>query len=157
MNRRPMTLPGGRFVASAALFVLLVTVPALASAPAGRFTASAGVVHDSKTGLNWQQAVSTTLYTYASALTYCSGNVAALPGSGWRLPAIKELQTLVDDSVASPGPTIDAAAFPSTPASFFWSATVCASPSSDAWYVDFSNGYTGGNDMTVTFYIRCVR
>jgi hypothetical protein len=92
MNRRPMTLPGGRFVASAALFVLLVTVPALASAPAGRFTASAGVVHDSKTGLNWQQAVSTTLYTYASALTYCSGNVAALPGSGWRLPAIKELQ-----------------------------------------------------------------
>src|SRR5450432_569897 len=147
MNRRPMTLPGGRFVASAALFVLLVTVPALASAPAGRFTASAGVVHDSKTGLNWQQAVSTTLYTYASALTYCSGNVAALPGSGWRLPAIKELQTLVDDSVASPGPTIDASAFSSTPADYFWSSTPYVPDTSSACIVYFTNGNTSHSAM----------
>jgi hypothetical protein len=54
-----MSLHAGRFVAPASLFALLVAVPARASAPAGRFTASAGVVRDSKTGLNWQQAVST--------------------------------------------------------------------------------------------------
>jgi hypothetical protein len=152
-----MSLPARRFVASAALFALLVAVPARASAPAGRFTASAGVVHDSKTGLNWQQAVSTTLYTYANALIYCSGNVAALPGSGWRLPAIKELETLVDDSVASPGPTIDASAFPSTPANFFWSSTPYVPITSDAWYVRFIYGNTGINAKSNAGAVRCVR
>jgi len=148
-----MSLPAGGFMASAALFGLLVAVPARASAPAGRFTASVGVVHDSKTGLNWQQAVSTTTYAYAKALTYCSGNVAALPGSGWRLPEIKELQALVDDSVPSPGPTIDASAFPSTPAEFFWSST--PDGAGFAFGVDFSIGSTGTN--TGPDVVRCVR
>jgi hypothetical protein len=152
-----MTLPAERFVASAALFALLVAVPARASAPAGRFTPSAGVVHDSKTGLNWQQTVSTTRYTYANAVTYCGGNVAALPGSGWRLPAIKELQTLIDDSVAPPGPTIDASAFSSTPADFFWSSTLYASNTSNSWTVQFFNGNTNHNAVTDTEYVRCVR
>jgi hypothetical protein len=107
-----MSLLTRRLVAVAGLLALVVVVPSRASAPAGRFTASGGIVHDSKTGLDWQQVVSSTKYTYANAMAYCSGNTAALAGSGWRLPSIKELQTLVDDSVASPSPTLDASAFP---------------------------------------------
>jgi hypothetical protein len=96
-------------------------------------------------------------YTYANALTYCSGNAAALPGSGWRLPAIKELQTLVDDSVASPGPTIDASAFPETQAVFFWSSTLFAAETSFAWTVSFINGSTDIGNLTPPGYVRCVR
>src|SRR4051812_45398658 len=96
-----MNLPTVTLMGVAALSVVLVAAPAPASAPAGRYTITGGVVHDSKTGLNWQQAAKQTAYTWANALTYCSGNVAALPGTGWRLPTVKELQTIVDDSVAS--------------------------------------------------------
>jgi Protein of unknown function (DUF1566) len=155
-----MTLPAARFVACAALFVLLIAVPARARAPAGHFTAAAGVVHDNKTNLNWQQAGSTATYTYANALLYCRGNVAALPRSGRRLPVIKELQTLVDDSVALPGPTIDASVFPSTPATYFWSSTPHSVDSGFIWLVSFDGGVTvhlNSLDTTVSFYVRCVR
>ncbi len=157
-----MSVPAKRFLASAALVALLGAVPARASAPAGRFTVSAGVaatrvVHDDKTGLNWQQAVSTTTYTYADAVTYCSGNAAGLAGSGWRLPAIKELQTLIDDSVALPGPTIDATAFPSTPGDAFWSSTPIVPNKTDVWAGMFYHAATGPRNMSLTAYVRCVR
>lgn len=151
-----MTPPVARFARAIALMTMLVAAPARASAPAGRFTATGGVVTDHKTGLNWQQVVSTTTYTYTNALPYCSGNTAALAGSGWRLPAIKELQTLVDDSVASPGPTIDAI-FTSTPANYFWSATVYAPNSAAAWTVYFNDGGTASNGVGGTGNVRCVR
>jgi hypothetical protein len=155
-----MSLRAGSFAASAALFALLVAEPAGARAPLGRFTASVGVVRDSKTGLNWQQAVPNTTYTHAKALAYCSGNVAALSGSGWRLPAIKELQTLVDDSVAYSlfsGPAIDPSAFPSTPPDLFWSSTLYGLDASNAWSVAFYDGNTYFDPMTDSNRVRCVR
>jgi len=152
-----MSPPVSRFAGAVALMTMLVAAPARASAPAGRFTATSGVVHDSKTGLNWQQVVPTALYPYASALLHCSGNVEALPGSGWRLPAIKELETLVDDSVATPGPSTDATYFPYTPANYFWSATVDASNASSAWGVSFAGGTASTYDMPLSFNVRCVR
>jgi hypothetical protein len=166
-----MSLSVVRLVGAAALVAALMTASVRANAPAGRYTAAAGVVLDNKTGLYWQQAVPTARYTYADALTYCSGNVAALAGTGWRLPAIKELQTLVDDSVAAPAPTIDASAFPSTPSSAFWSSTVNVKRPSIVWGIffrgsspsleavqgdSFGVGVTNG-DTTSTNYVRCVR
>jgi hypothetical protein len=142
------------------LVALLATVsPPLsrASAPAGRFTASGGVVHDNVTGLNWQQAVAST-YTWDQALTYCSNNTPGLPGTGWRLPAVKELETIVDDSVPSPGPTIDASVFPSTPPSSFWVSTPYApSPGTQAWSVGFNFGSTFHFALASLFSARCVR
>ena len=56
-------------------------------------------------------------YNWSGAKAYCGGVVLA--GGGWRVPSVKELMTLVDFSVASPGPTIDTTAFPNTPADVF--------------------------------------
>lgn len=150
-----MKVSAARLAGAAALGLLLAPARAPAAAPAGRYTASTGVVKDNKTGLYWQQPAAPTTYSLADAMTYCSSNTAALPGTGWRLPTVKELLTLVDDSVASPGPTIDASAFPSTPANVFWSSTPSGA-SSNFWYVNFFNGSATSYD-TLTGHVRCVR
>jgi len=137
----------------------LAMIPgAWATAPAGRYTISGGTVYDTKTRLTWQQTLSTTTYTWADAQSYCAS--LPLAGGGWRVPSVKELLTLVDFSVA-PGSgtaTIDATAFPNTPATGFWSSTPVAGSSSNAWGVDFHNGGTDSYGVGDNYiYVRCVR
>jgi hypothetical protein len=114
-----------------------------------------GVVRDGKTGLEWQQATVSTTYSYPSAVTYCSGNTPGLPGTGWRLPAIKELQTLIDDETKD-RPTIDPM-FAPTASNYFWSMTLVAGSVNNAWLVYFGGGNTASNVLTSTFNVRCVR
>lgn len=145
---------------SIALAGLLTLVAARSphAAPAGRYTTSAGagIVADNKTGLIWQQASPSTAFDYPSAANYCTKNTPALPGSGWRLPTVKELQTIVDDSATSP-PTIDAA-FTLTQTGIYWTATTHAQDATYVWGVDFSNGGSpGAYPMASTLFLRCVR
>jgi hypothetical protein len=141
----------------AALFaVALVTaVAGRASAPNGRYVIADGTVHDSRTNLTWQRASSATTYTQPDAVTYCAS--LGLNGAKWRLPTMKELLTIVDLSVPEPGPTIDSAAFPGTPGVYFWSSTLYAGTPGSAWSVLFEYGFSYGNMMTDTSYVRCVR
>jgi hypothetical protein len=142
-----------RFLAVVALATVAFTRSADANAPAGRYTTSGGTVYDTKTKLTWQQAVAPGTYTWANAKAYCAG--LSLNGTGWRLPTIKELQTIVDESQTNP--SIDTTAFPSTPAQSFWSSSPLAGSSSNAWLVDFSFGYTNNNDVSSASLVRCVR
>jgi hypothetical protein len=75
------------------------------------------------------------------------------------VPTKKELLTLVDFSAASPGPTIDAAAFPGTEANFFWSATPMAGSFTNAWRINFATGdvTASTSPMSNTGNVRCVR
>ncbi len=143
-----------------AIVAIFSTTPAGASAPDGRYTYTTGsvTVRDTKTGLTWQRATPTALYAWADAKTYCaSADVStALGGTGWRLPTMRELMTLLDYSMAT-GARIDPAAFPGTPLSSFWSASLLAGFSTSAWYVDFSAGVPSTRANTLTFYVRCVR
>jgi hypothetical protein len=141
-----------------------------AAAPAGRYTTAADTVKDNKTGLTWQRVGPTTPYYWADAKTYCQALSLGGFSSGWRLPTKKELETLVDRRVASPGPTIDSA-FPNTPANAFWTSTPYAADSSPdggspdggspgrAWRVHFGDGnsYSYDTTVTVTFNVRCAR
>jgi len=143
-----------------AITVALLAAPASANAPAGRYTIGGGTVFDTKTKLTWQQVVSTTTYTWADAKTYCASATlsAALGGSGWRLPTVKELQTIVDYSQTS-NPLIDPTAFPATALNYLWSASPWAGSSPPgAWTFIFNNtGTTFVDYDTNPNYVRCVR
>ncbi len=130
--------------------------------PTSRFVAlTGGVVQDTLTGLIWQQdgsgtrtgcsGVDNLLCTWAEAQAYCA-NV----GSGFRLPTIKELMSIVDFTVTS-GATINQTAFPNAPAEQFWTSTPCADVSSCAWYVVFGNGDNWTSDVSSAYRVRCVR
>src|SRR3712207_5444308 len=80
-------------------------------APPDRYTinASQGLVTDVRTGLVWQQAPNAMQYTWDAANTYCRG--LTLGGmTGFRIPTLKELMTLVDPTRVRPA--IDTKAFP---------------------------------------------
>jgi hypothetical protein len=128
---------------------------AIADAPPGRYTIAAGEVTDTQTGLIWQQGMSsTTGVAWADAPAYCS--TLNLNNQTWRLPSLRELQTLVDESKT---PAIDLTAFPSTPSAYFWTSNVFTGNPGNAWVVDFAYGFTRGFgiDVTVANPVRCVR
>ena len=110
---------------------------------------SGGLVSDTLTKLVWQQQASTTTMTWAVAQTYCP--------SGFRLPTVKEMISIVDLTVASPDPTIDQTAFPGTPAGTFWTSSPFAGSSGSVWYVSFSTGNANIHDVSVSSNVRCVR
>jgi hypothetical protein len=150
-----MNVSTPRFLGVIAIMAVTLIASADASAPAGRYTMAAGTVYDNKTKLTWQQTVSSTEYSWADAKTYCTGLGASLGGTGWRLPTVKELQTLIDHSQSSP--SIDSTAFPATPASWFWSSSPLAGDPSYAWRVEFLIGMTGRSHVSEAYLVRCVR
>lgn len=144
---------------------VLVTVLAMfgaqahASAPAGRYVSTMDTVHDVETGLTWQRAVATAR-SLSAARTYCQTLNLGGFSTGWRLPSAYELATLVDIRVTPPGPTIDATAFPGTPAAKLCSATLSPpSPATTFLTVDFRFGNVSDQnyELGYTCQARCVR
>lgn len=148
-------------IAVCAVCVALPATPAAASAPAGHFAATSGGVHDTKTNLTWQEPAPPGAFSWAMAKTYCP-----TLGSGWRLPTVKELLTIVDDSRSDP--SIDPTAFSALSASTslaFWSSSPVALPPDmppngppiHAWIVHFGQGTTLSTDPLELDRVRCVR
>ena len=73
----------------------------------------------------------------------------------WRLPNRNELESIVEESCWSPA--INAAVFPGTPSSWFWSSSPYAYDSDNAWYVNFNYGYVVANGKIGTHPVRLVR
>lgn len=131
----------------------------------GQYVVSADglTVTDTSTGLVWQRdgsgsrpnCTQSPLCTWPEAKAYCAG--LTLDGSGWRLPTLDELESIVDLTVASPGPTIDQTAFPSTPTAWFWTSSPYAGPPAGAWAVAFNFGYSSSTDTDNNLRVRCVR
>jgi hypothetical protein len=139
-----------------------LTASVRASSPAGRYEIGDETVSDTKTHLTWQRA-SAGPYDWMTAKTVCPGLTTGPGEPAWRLPTIKELQTLVDDSLGNTytnDTTIDLTAFPATPREFFWSSTpAVASPDQgDVWAVHFGGGQANRVfSMADQHYVRCVR
>jgi hypothetical protein len=112
-----------------------------------------GTVVDEKTKLTWQRDVDPVVRTWSDAKTYCE--TLALAGGGFRLPNMKELQTLIDEGAADPA--IDAAAFPGTPSESFWASTPLAADASESWFVSFYNGIAYTSVVDRMYRTRCVR
>jgi Protein of unknown function (DUF1566) len=117
---------------------------------------SSVAVLDRETGLVWEQSPSTATSDWGSQSFHCI-NLNTGGRTGWRLPTIQELLSLVDRSQSNP-------ALPSghpftVQSSFYWSATTNASNAANAWLVNFVFGGVGGVDKSVGGVVLawCVR
>ena len=98
------------------------------------------------------------LYSWKDAmLGAITLNVSGFGGKyNWRLPNIKELNSIVEVQCANP--SINNTVFPSTnPCCWWWTSSPNLNDGSSAWVVDFGIGY-GANDVlkTTLNYVRLV-
>lgn len=130
----------------------LRAAPAPGTVPA-HYTVSADTVRDELTGLTWQRQAS--YLTLADAQSGCAALSLGGFATGWRLPTIKELQSLVD--IRRAGPAADPVAFPGTPADMHWSTTASHSRGGYTWAIDFTSGDMYVGLPSFTAWARCVR
>jgi hypothetical protein len=133
--------------------------------PDPRFTDNAnGTVTDNLTGLIWlKNAYSELPNTWSNALNIAAavadGNHGLSDGSqpgAWRLPNIRELQSLVDyghANAALPSPY----PFQNLVYESYWSSTTSASNTGQAWSVSFSNGAISPLNKTEYYRLWFVR
>ena len=123
--------------------------------PTSRFVGpsggGAGVVTDTLTTLTWLNTASATDMNWAAAQSYCSGL-----GGGYRLPTLKELESIVDLTV-TPGVTINLTAFPNAPADIYWTSSLNAGSPGNVWVVDFNSGESTYLGESPYYRVRCVR
>jgi len=120
---------------------------------AGRFTDNGdGTVTDNRTGLMWQKKTALGTYMWQEALKYCE-NLSLAGHDDWRLPNVRELQSIVDYGRRNPSidPVFGAVS------SFYWSSSTYVHYPPYAWIVSFHYGYVGGHDKTFGHYVRAVR
>ena len=113
-------------------------------------------VIDVATGLIWQQQDDNIERNHADAITDCQTLVIG-GNTGWRLPNIKELASIVD--YRTNDPAIDVRAFLNTKNADYWSITSNSMVAGFAWAVrfGFSGVSSGSFDKVGNHYVRCVR
>jgi hypothetical protein len=111
-------------------------------------------VSDSRTGLVWQQDESDPMI-WQKAMAYCKSPPVPDP-TGWRLPNIKELFSLLETTGIAP--LIDTAAFPRVQSNLYWSSTSLGNDPGWAWTTHFGAGFVDAREKsTEEYYVRCVR
>jgi hypothetical protein len=117
--------------------------------------ASAAVL-DRETGLVWEHSPSTSSFDWLNASFHCI-DLNAGGRTGWRLPTVQELLSLVDRSV-SPGPTLPSGhPFTNVQSAVYWSASTAASNTDLAWGVSFVKGGLGSVGKSLSVFVWCVR
>lgn len=133
------------------LAAILLTLQACAAGPSGRGNAFPVALAN---GLTWQRQDDGIGRNWTDALAYCE-DLDLAGYNDWRLPDVKELESLTDDRRHTPA--IDAEAFPRTKTAGYWSATTLVDNPRFAWFVYFNNGYVNPVDKAHEYYVRCVR
>ena len=125
-----------------------------------------GTITDNVTGLMWAQdgdgkgccwGQQTDWY---SAIDYCD-SIEFAGFDDWRLPNIRELQSLANYGLYYPA--IDSTNFPNTKTMYYWSSTTSSYSSNHAWVIYFRNGGVHVNDSfleksdSANLYVRAVR
>ena len=140
------------------------------------------MTRDNVTGLIWEVKTDDgsihdkdTQYSWYDSNPATNGGDAGLPGDGtdtedfiaalnaasfggfsdWRLPTVKELSSLVNAGASDPA--IDAAWFPFTVSSDYWSSTTGAYGTNYGWLVIFNDGRVGLAVKPSSYYVRAVR
>lgn len=111
-----------------------------------------GTVSDALTGLMWQQTDDGQERNWEEALDYCES--LGLAGyRDWRLPNIRELESIVDDARHDPAidPVFECRSF------FYRSGSTEVIGPVSSWYVYFFNGRVNVSFKTSNYSVRCVR
>lgn len=174
----------------AAAVVVAPAPPPVNSEPAvqtldGRYQilANGAEVKDLQTGLTWQRCSVGQRWSGSS----CEGETQkftldealAQAGNGWRVPTVRELQSLrvcstgfVSDTRdfrdggagvpkwcndGSRRPTIHTGAFPNTPSDWYWTSSPVVGLSDDAWLVVFNYGGVYDYNRYGSVHVRLVR
>jgi hypothetical protein len=139
--------------------------------PVPRFTDNGdGTVTDNLTGLIWLQQANynstsetTGIATWSAALTFCNALYSGICGlndgsvaGDWRLPNIKELQSLIDFSQYNPA-LPSGHLFTDVQSTDYWSSTTYAGGTVAGWLVHMNDGDVGHSEKTYSNYVWPVR
>jgi hypothetical protein len=136
-----------------------------------------GGIHDWSNTYTWSGASlgSTNIMDGTISTTFLAGLNAGVGFAGhmdWRIPNMRELQSIIDYEVLNPtvnaafntncsaGCTVNGIGGPMcscTPPSSYWSSTTYRPGPSNAWGMDFSNGGVKFSDKSDGYYVRAVR
>jgi hypothetical protein len=140
-----------------------------ATTPSNRFTMNKdGTVSDTKTGMIWKkcsegqsgancESGNATTYSWQDALQHAqSVNNSGFAGyKNWRLPNIKELNSIVEEMCDSP--SINLGVFPNTQIDRYWTSSAYSNSLNNAWRVNFSYGSSYNDNGDNNYYVRLVR
>ncbi len=148
--------------------LITMALATLNSVQAAPFTNNSdGTTTDSATGLTWMRCSMGQTWNGSTCLgtaaTYTFAQANALTGttifanqSDWRLPNIRELQTIVDRSTYNPA--INSTVFPNTQSALYWSDSPFLLYSNTAWVVYFgTDGVAHYQDRPNSYAVRLVR
>jgi Protein of unknown function (DUF1566) len=114
-------------------------------------------VLDRNTGLVWEKSPQIAEAKWSDARFACINKIIG-GQKGWRLPSIPELTSLVDPSVAPPGPTLPTGhPFVNVQSANYWSATTIAESPTAAWMVFFNAGVVLNTKRNIKSQVWCVR
>jgi len=112
-----------------------------------------GTITDNITGLIWQKVPYKDTLTWENALIYADS--LTLAGiTDWRLPNIKELQSLNDEKLMNP--SIDTNYIKIGNNRKYWASTTLPNHTTEAWYINTSFGITTYDLKTAKDYVFCV-
>jgi hypothetical protein len=113
-----------------------------------------GTITDNYTGLIWQKIQPANTMTWEEALKYAKG--LKLSGkTDWRLPNIKEIQSLNDEKLYKP--SFNKFFFPDISSGNYWSSTTLQNATLKAWDINVDYGIVSYNDKTLKQNVLCVR
>ena len=119
-------------------------------------------VKDTQTGLIWQRCSlgqtwsGTSCTGWAASYNWTNAlQTAKNMGSGWRIPNVKELDSLIEQACYAP--SINNVIFPITQVNFYWSSSTPPYNSSIAWIVRFGDGAANVDLKPNNHHVRLVR
>jgi len=113
-----------------------------------------GTITDNLTQLVWQKIPNANVFTWEQAISYAEALTIGI-NSDWRLPNIKELQSINNELTTNP--SVFTPYFSSVGVHNYWSSTSLPNQTTKAWYWNNQFGITTYDLKTNTNYVLCVR
>ena len=124
------------------------------------FSKNGDVVTDNIHRLLWQDSLNTKVdkYSFSEADAYCDNLSLGGLTSGWRVPTVKELASLVD--IEAYDPAIDGNFTNTAYNDAYWTNDSQSGLDTSKWDINFKDaviGLTGTRNASFDQYVRCVR